>query len=59
MQARRGDTPLRHLDLGVAQTTLSGVERGSHTPSPDTAMKLAAWLGWTLEQVYEAAATPA
>lgn len=45
--------------LGVVPLTLSRIERGAHTPSYATAVKLAAWLGWTTDQVMEAAARPA
>lgn len=34
------------------------MERGTHRPSYDTAKKLAAWLGWTTDQVMEAAGRP-
>ena len=34
------------------------IERGTHAPSDDTARALARWLGWTAEQVFEAAETP-
>lgn len=44
--------------VGVAETTISHQERGTHRPSYDTAVKLARWLGWTVEQVMEAAAQP-
>lgn len=33
--------------------------RGTHRPSADTARALARWLGWTVEQVLEAADQPA
>jgi len=45
--------------VGVPQTTLSRIERGTHAPSVATALALAKWLGWSVEQVIEAAATPA
>jgi DNA-binding XRE family transcriptional regulator len=47
------------LAIGLPRTTLSRVERGTHTPNYATAVKLAAWLGWTTDQVMEAAARPA
>lgn len=61
MQARRGDSPLRDVavELGVANTTLSHLERGTHRPSLDTARKLAVWLSWSIEEVVQAAETPA
>ena len=37
--------------LGLNGTTLARLERGVGRPSYDTAVKLAAWLGWTVEQV--------
>ena len=43
----------------MPQTTLSRIERGTHAPSVATALALAKWLGWSVEQVIEAAATPA
>lgn len=42
-------------EVGVAFITLSRLERGTHAPSLATALKLAKWLGWTVEQVVEAA----
>lgn len=44
---------------GVPHTTLSRLERGTHRPSADTALVLARWLGWTMEQVMAAADEPA
>jgi len=57
MQIRRGSTPLRDVgeEVGLPHTTLSHLERGTHRPSTDTARKLATWLGWTIEQVLDAA----
>jgi DNA-binding XRE family transcriptional regulator len=43
------------IEAGVAHTTLSRLERGTHRPSADTARKLANWLGWTVEEVLVAA----
>ena len=45
--------------LGITQATLARLERGTHQPSYETAKKLAAWLGWTTDQVMEAAKAPA
>lgn len=60
VQTRRGATPLRALgdELGLNDTTLSRIERGTHRPSADTAVALARWLGWSVEAVLEAAKTP-
>jgi DNA-binding XRE family transcriptional regulator len=44
-------------EVGVPHATLARLERGSHRPSWDTAVALAAWLGWTPGQVMDAAAT--
>lgn len=44
--------------VGVPAATLSRLERGTHRPSADTARKLATWLGWTVEQVLDAADQP-
>ena len=41
--------------LGVFRNTYYRLERGTHRPSFDTARKLAAWLGWTTDQVMDAA----
>lgn len=46
------------VEVGVSYVTLSGLERGTHRPSADTARKLARWLGWTMEQVFEASGKP-
>lgn len=46
-------------DAGVRRETLSRIERGAHQPSIGTALALARWLGWSVEQVIEAARTPA
>lgn len=43
---------------GIQRETFSRIERGAHRPSYDTALKLARWLGWTVEQVMEAAGEP-
>lgn len=61
IRSRRG----RHSQIAAAQesgipdATLSRIERGTSRPSPETARALATWLGWTLEQVFEAAERPA
>lgn len=45
-------------ELGLVALTLSRLERGTHRPSYETAVKLAAWLGWTTDQVMNAAGQP-
>lgn len=61
VQDRRAGEPMRALAerLQVANTTLSSIERGTHAPSVATARALAKWLGWTVEQVLDAADQPA
>lgn len=56
----RGDRSLMDVgaQLGLDYTTLSSIERGKVRPSFGSAAILARWLGWTMEQVYEAANTP-
>lgn len=53
VRKKRGD--LSQVDAaqaaGVPRATLSRLERGTHRPSYDTAVKLARWLGWTVEEV--------
>lgn len=45
--------------LMITRGTYYNLERGIHQPSYDTAKKLATWLGWTTDQVMEAAKAPA
>lgn len=61
MQARRRESPLRDIaaDLGVSNVTLSRIERGTYEPSLTTAIALAKWLGLSVEQVLDAARSPA
>jgi len=57
MQARRGPVHGEETAaaLGITKGTYHKLERGQHRPSYDTAVKLAKWLGWTTDQVMEAA----
>lgn len=43
----------------MPRSTIASIERGSHRPSLDTARTLARWLGLSVEQVVDAADTPA
>ena len=43
---------------GLSYSTLSNIELGTHAPSYPTAVKLAAWLGWTTDEVMAAANQP-
>lgn len=45
-------------EAGLPEATLSRIERGTHAPSYPTAVRLATWLGWTVERVMDAAAEP-
>ncbi len=42
----------------VPRGTLSRIERGVSKPSAETARALARWLGWTIEEVLDAAEAP-
>lgn len=61
LRARRGSivgddvAELLELERG----TYYRLERGTHKPSAETALRLARWLGWSVEQVLEAAKQPA
>jgi DNA-binding XRE family transcriptional regulator len=44
--------------LGIDRNTLYRLERGEHGPSMQTALALAKWLGWTIEEVVHAAGKP-
>jgi len=57
----RGARSQRQLDveLGISRGAVGRIESGSHAPSIRTALVLARWLGWTVEQVIEAADQPA
>lgn len=59
--ARRGEASLESVsgEMSMAYQTLSRLERGTHRPSADTARALARWLGWTTDQVLDAADQPA
>lgn len=61
LRVRRGSVigPDVAVELGVEAGHYYRLERGQHTPSASTARKLAAWLGWTVEQVLDAAEAPA
>ena len=61
IRSRRGQLSQEDAaqSLGVRGPTLSRLERGTNRPTYDTAVKLAAWLGWTTDQVMQAADRPA
>lgn len=61
LRAARGQEDQEELGLRLklSRPTLSRLERGTHRPNADTALKLARWLGWTMEQVMQAADQPA
>lgn len=41
-------------ELSLSETTLSRLERGVHQPTIQTAYVLSKWLGWSIEQIFEA-----
>lgn len=45
-------------ELGMDHDHYYRLERGTHVPSYPTAVKLAAWLGWTVERVMDSASEP-
>jgi DNA-binding XRE family transcriptional regulator len=55
MQAKRGDVDPATMAarIGLKRSTYYSLERGSHRPSYETALVLAAWLGpeWTIERI--------
>lgn len=57
--AREGKTAQEVAEsIGLTQSLLSRLEQGKNQPTTETALILARWLGWTMEQVVEAAKTP-
>ena len=60
MVAARGARPLTAVaaEMGLTYHAISGLERGRSGPSGATALKLARWLGWTVEDVLIAATKP-
>jgi transcriptional regulator with XRE-family HTH domain len=58
IRARRGacDQEQQAAVLCLSRPTLSRLERGTTRPTYDTALKLTQWLGWSIEQVMDAAA---
>lgn len=60
LRARRSGRTQRDVEGEVClpRATLARIERGTHRPSYDTAKALAAWLGWSVEEVMEAAEAP-
>ncbi len=61
IRERRDGRSQRYVEeeTAIPPATLSRLERGTHRPSADTARALARWLGWTVEQVLDAADQPA
>jgi DNA-binding XRE family transcriptional regulator len=60
LRTRRGELtgPDVAAELKLEAGHYYRLERGQHRPTIDTARKLAKWLGWTVEQVFDAADTP-
>ena len=61
MIARRGGRQQREVaaELGTTDATVSRLERGLNVPTALVARALARWLGWTTDQVLDAAEQPA
>ena len=61
LQLRRAGRPSTSVsaEIGVTYMTWLRLEKGSHRPSYDTAVKVARWLHWTTEQVMAASVEPA
>ena len=61
LRVRRGERRQEDVvdECGLPRGTLARIERGAHAPSADTARALARWLGWTTDQVLDAAGQPA
>lgn len=61
LTAKRGDRSCRYIarSLQIDPAVYGRIENGQRGPAPATARILAKWLDWTLEQVFEAAETPA
>ena len=59
IRARRGKSGqiATASDIGIPQATLSRIEAGRTMPAIDTALALAKWLGWHIDEVYAAAKT--
>ena len=57
MQAKRGATPGRDvaIEIGIDPAVFYRLETGKRGPSAQTARALARWLGWTTDQVLDAA----
>ena len=57
IRKQRGERSLPQVgrELGVSHQTVLRLERGDHSPTASTALKLARWLGWSVERVLEAA----
>jgi DNA-binding XRE family transcriptional regulator len=53
------DTASLAEELGIPTTTLSLIERGKLRPSVSTAILVGRWLGWSVDEVLEAASTAA
>lgn len=57
LRQRRGVRSLADLgqEVGLSGAAIGRLECGNRFPSPATARKLAAWLGWSVGQVFDAA----
>lgn len=57
MIAKRAGRQQREIaaELGMSDATISRLERGLNQPTAPAARALARWLGWTTDQVLDAA----
>lgn len=61
LQSRRAGRPSTEVapEVGVTYMTWLRLEKGTHRPTYDTAVKIAGWLGWSVERVMSASKEPA
>ena len=60
LRKKRGERPSIEVaaEIGISQASLSRVETGKGTITLETALALARWLGWTVEELAEASKEP-
>ena len=57
LRTKRGERRVYAVakEIGIAQSTLTRIEQGDGAPSATTALRLARWLDWSMEDVLLAA----
>lgn len=60
MQARRGTATVTSAaaEIGLSIPGYYRIEAGARRPNTASTIKIAQWLGWTMEEVYQAASAP-